>query len=180
MTYNWFEYKDIIIDLYNNNTLKTVMQTMEEDYGFKASTRSYRDKIKEWAAKKQGKNIREPTPNASTPYDYPQTPAYGQECDPALFTGGGTGSACPVNYHDNGGPYVDPRFTYQTNPYHGNWVPSTYDYPAAVHGQPEADYGPGFAPQMPVLPSNDGGSTSANGQESAKRSTKERSKRNRR
>ncbi|KLU85420.1 hypothetical protein MAPG_04446 [Magnaporthiopsis poae ATCC 64411] len=45
---DWEPYRDTIEALYKENKLKDVMDTMEATYAFKATTRQYKIKIKEW------------------------------------------------------------------------------------------------------------------------------------
>ncbi|KAL8377098.1 hypothetical protein RB595_007983 [Gaeumannomyces hyphopodioides] len=47
-TEDWEPYRAIIEALYKEKKLKEVMDTMETSYSFKATTRQYKIKIKEW------------------------------------------------------------------------------------------------------------------------------------
>ncbi|KAK4166498.1 Clr5 domain-containing protein [Cladorrhinum sp. PSN259] len=54
MTKPWDEYREIIIAEYKdqNKPLHVVQRTMEEKYGFKASTRAYRSRFDKWGIHK--------------------------------------------------------------------------------------------------------------------------------
>ncbi|KAI1872374.1 uncharacterized protein JN550_004093 [Neoarthrinium moseri] len=55
MTKPWESYEETIKTLYETHTLATVQEIMEKRYGFKASTRSYRQKLDSWGCTKYKK-----------------------------------------------------------------------------------------------------------------------------
>ncbi|KAK8098582.1 uncharacterized protein PG998_014068 [Apiospora kogelbergensis] len=55
MTKDWDSYKDTILALYEHQTLATVMEVMQRDYNFVASTRAYRQKLDKWGKRKYKK-----------------------------------------------------------------------------------------------------------------------------
>ncbi|KAH8196840.1 hypothetical protein TruAng_008981 [Truncatella angustata] len=64
MTKPWETYEAIIKELYMTHTLATVRQTMQDEYGFNASVRAYRQKLDAWGCGKYKK--REKTPSNSS------------------------------------------------------------------------------------------------------------------
>ncbi|KAK7943146.1 uncharacterized protein PG986_012259 [Apiospora aurea] len=55
MTKDWENYKRTILALYEHQTLSQVMEIMERDYNFSASTRAYRQKLDKWGKRKYKK-----------------------------------------------------------------------------------------------------------------------------
>ncbi|KAK8044963.1 hypothetical protein PG993_004987 [Apiospora rasikravindrae] len=55
MTKDWENYKGTILALYEHQTLSQVMEIMERDYNFSASTRAYRQKLDKWGKRKYKK-----------------------------------------------------------------------------------------------------------------------------
>ncbi|KAK8069379.1 hypothetical protein PG994_005995 [Apiospora phragmitis] len=55
MTKDWDNYKETILALYEHQTLAQVMEVMERDYNFVASTRAYRQKLDKWGKRKYKK-----------------------------------------------------------------------------------------------------------------------------
>ena len=51
MSKQWDQYKDIITNMYENHNLATVRQRMNDQYGFHASLRAYRNHLGRWGIK---------------------------------------------------------------------------------------------------------------------------------
>ncbi|KAI2609669.1 uncharacterized protein GGS25DRAFT_225880 [Hypoxylon fragiforme] len=71
MTKQWEVYEDTIKNLYTENTLSVVRQTMMDRYGFKASTRAYRGRLIRWNVRKYNcrKRGEERSPSSSSARD---------------------------------------------------------------------------------------------------------------
>ncbi|KAK1528010.1 hypothetical protein CPAR01_12568 [Colletotrichum paranaense] len=124
MTKAWKEHKDVIARLYikENRTLDEVREIMQQDYNFKASTRSYRQHFDQWDLSKYNCKKRTARRQSRDYQQYPEQQQYTPSAAAAAAAvvivqetypmspqsyGSSSGSMSPESEMDNGGGRLD-------------------------------------------------------------------------
>ncbi|KAK1728575.1 Clr5 domain-containing protein [Colletotrichum acutatum] len=125
MTKAWKEHKDVIARLYikENRTLDEVREIMQQDYNFKASTRSYRQHFDQWDLSKYNCKKRTARRQSRDYQQYPEQQQYSPSATAAAAAavvivqetypmspqsyGSSSGSMSPESEMDSGGGRLD-------------------------------------------------------------------------
>ncbi|KXH59401.1 hypothetical protein CSAL01_04383, partial [Colletotrichum salicis] len=124
MTKAWKEHRDVIARLYikENRTLDEVREIMQQDYNFKASTRSYRQHFDQWDLSKYNCKKRTARRQSRDYQQYPEqqqyTPSAASAASAVVIVqenypmspqsyGSSSGSMSPESEMDNGGGRID-------------------------------------------------------------------------